>query len=130
MLYVPGLDRPDARSVAGGQFGSWSRLYKSNSASPLPRMTPRLTVQDPLAAAGAVVFDCRPPLLPASMNVSDVDLSAIQSSTMAAEADVAHYMMAMGLWRPPMTPEIRVHLPLATCNACMSCSDCFPDVPL
>ena len=42
----------------------------------------------------------------------------------------AHYMMAMGLWRPPITPEIRGPLPLATCNTCMSCSDCFPDVPL
>ena len=51
------------------------------------RIAPRLTVQDPLAAAGAVVLDCRPPLLPVSMNVSGVDLSAIQSSTMAAEAD-------------------------------------------
>ena len=38
-------------------------------------------------------------------------------------------MTAMGLWRPPTTPEIRGPLPLATCNACMSCSDCFPDVP-
>ena len=42
----------------------------------------------------------------------------------------AHYMMAMGLWQPPIAPEIRGPLPLATCNACMSCSDCFPDVPL
>ena len=41
----------------------------------------------------------------------------------------AHYMTAMGLLRPPTTPEIRGLLPLATCNACMSCSDCFPDVP-
>ena len=40
------------------------------------------------------------------------------------------YMTAMGLWRPPTTPELRGLLPLATCNACMSCSDCFPDVPL
>ena len=46
-------------------------------------------VQDPLAAAGAVVLDCRPPLLPVSMNVNGGDLSAIQSSTMAAEADAA-----------------------------------------
>ena len=29
-----------------------------------------LTVQDPLAAAGAVVLDCRPPLLPVSMDIS------------------------------------------------------------
>ena len=42
----------------------------------------------------------------------------------------AHYMTAMGLWRPPVAPEIRGPLPLATCDACMSCSDCFPDGPL
>ena len=42
----------------------------------------------------------------------------------------AHYMMAMGLWRPPVTAEIRGHLPLASCNACTSCRDCCPDVPI
>ena len=42
---------------------------------------------------------------------------------------VAHYMAAMGLWRPPMTQGIRGPLPSATCNACMSCIDCFPDLP-
>ena len=36
----------------------------------------------------------------------------------------AHYMAAMGLWRPPCTP-----LPSSSCNACMTCSDCFPDLP-
>ena len=36
---------------------------------------PVLTLQDPLAA---VVLDCRPPLLPVSMDISGVDLSAIQ----------------------------------------------------
>ena len=40
----------------------------------------------------------------------------------------AHYMMAMGLWHPPVATEIRGPLPL--CNACMSCSDCFMDVPM
>ena len=32
----------------------------------------------------------------------------------------AHYMTEMGLWRPPVAPEIRGPLPVATCNACMS----------
>ena len=41
----------------------------------------------------------------------------------------AHYMVAMGLWRPPITQDIRGPLPSATCNACMSCKDCFPDLP-
>ena len=42
----------------------------------------------------------------------------------------AHYMTAMGLWRPPVTPGIRGPLPVATCPTCMSCGDCFPDVLL
>ena len=42
---------------------------------------------------------------------------------------VAHYMAAMGLWRPPITQDIREPLPSATCNACMSCNDCFPTLP-
>ena len=33
MLWVPRLDRPDARSGAGGQSGSWSRLYRTFSSS-------------------------------------------------------------------------------------------------
>ena len=37
---------------------------------------PVFTIQDPLAAAGAMVLDCRPPLLPVSMDISDVNLSA------------------------------------------------------
>ena len=44
-------------------------------------------MQDPLAAAGAVVLDCRPPLLPGAMNVCGVDLAEIQSSTMASVTD-------------------------------------------
>ena len=42
----------------------------------------------------------------------------------------AHYMAVMGLWRPPTTQDIWGPLPSATCNACMSCNDCFPDLPL
>ena len=36
----------------------------------------------------------------------------------------AHYMTAMGLWRPPVAPGIRGPLPVATCTTC------FPDMPL
>ena len=50
------------------------------------RIAPRLTVQDPLAAAGAVVLDCHPPLFPGVMNVTAMDLAEIQSSTMTSEA--------------------------------------------
>ena len=39
------------------------------------RIAPRLTVQDPLAAAGAVVFDCRPHVLSGAMDVSGTELA-------------------------------------------------------
>ena len=48
--------------------------------------SPVLTVQDPLVAAGALVFDCRPPLLPVSMDISGVDVSVIRASAVSAEA--------------------------------------------
>ena len=41
----------------------------------------------------------------------------------------AHYIAAMGLWRPPSTQGIPGPLPSSSCNACMTCSDCFPDLP-
>ena len=41
----------------------------------------------------------------------------------------AHYMAAMGLWRPPSTQGVPGPLPSSSCNACMMCSDCFPDIP-
>ena len=49
---------------------------------------PVLTIQDPLAVAGAVVLDCRPPLFPVSMDISGVDLSAIRVPPMSAGAVV------------------------------------------
>ena len=36
----------------------------------------------------------------------------------------AHYMMAMGLWRPPVDTGIRTPMSSVTCNACTSCQDC------
>ena len=41
----------------------------------------------------------------------------------------AHYMSAMGLWRLPSTQGVPGPLPSSSCNACMMCSDCFPDLP-
>ena len=41
----------------------------------------------------------------------------------------AHYMAAMGLWRPPSTHGVLGPLPSSSCNDCMMCSDCFPDLP-
>ena len=47
--------------------------------------SPVLKVQDSLAAAGVLVFDCRPPLLPVSMDISGVDVLVIRASAVSAE---------------------------------------------
>ena len=36
----------------------------------------------------------------------------------------SHYMMAMGLWRPPAKTVIRTPMSSVACNACTSCQDC------
>ena len=41
----------------------------------------------------------------------------------------AHYMSAMSLWHPPSKPGVPGPLPSSSCNTCMSCSDCFPNIP-
>ena len=46
---------------------------------------PVLTAHDQLVAAGELVFDCRPPLLPVSMDISGVDVSVIRASAVSAE---------------------------------------------
>ena len=50
------------------------------------RIAPRLTIQDKLAAAGAVVLDCCPQELPGAMDVSGTDLEEIQSMSRAGVA--------------------------------------------
>ena len=50
------------------------------------RIAPHLTIQDPLAAAGAVVLDCRPQVLPGAMDVSGTDLAEIRSMSRAGVA--------------------------------------------
>ena len=45
-----------------------------------------LTIQDPLAAAGAMVLDCRPQVLPGAMDLSGTDLAEIRSMTRARVA--------------------------------------------
>ena len=37
----------------------------------------------------------------------------------------AHYLAAMGLWRPPGSQGAPGPLPTSSCNACMLCADCF-----
>ena len=42
----------------------------------------------------------------------------------------SHYMMAMGLWHPPVETVIRTPMSSVACNACTSCQDCCcPRVP-
>ena len=50
------------------------------------RIALHLTLQDPLAAAGAVVLDCRPQALPGAMDVTGTDLAAIPSTSRAGVA--------------------------------------------
>ena len=50
------------------------------------RIAPRLTIQDPQAAAGEVVLDCRPQVLPGAMDVSGTDLAKIRSMSRAGVA--------------------------------------------
>ena len=38
----------------------------------------------------------------------------------------AHYMTAMGLWRPTGGPGTPGPLPISSCNKCVLCEDCFP----
>ena len=40
------------------------------------------------AAAGTVVFVCRPPLMPVSMDITDIDMSTIRSLVLSVESDV------------------------------------------
>ena len=39
----------------------------------------------------------------------------------------AHYMAAMGLWRPTSAPVFPGLVSASSCNSCMACDDCFPD---
>ena len=39
----------------------------------------------------------------------------------------AHYMAAMGLWRPTSAPIFPGPVSASPCNSCMACDDCFPD---
>ena len=41
----------------------------------------------------------------------------------------AHYMAAMGLWRPTSAPLFPGPISVSSCNSCMACEDWFPDAP-
>ena len=52
------------------------------------RIAPWLTEQDPQMAAGAVMFDCCPALLPVSVDVSGIDMIAVRSAIPPAKSVV------------------------------------------
>ena len=93
-MAVPGVVVHRLEGHASGLYGSptWIpqcsvRRRPVRVEEPAVVSVPVLTLQDPLAAVGAVVLDCRPPLLPVSMNISGVDLSAVWFPAMSATMD-------------------------------------------
>ena len=51
-----------------------------------------------------------------------IEVQAISSSPRVHCA--AHYMAAMGLWRPPGGPGATGPVSVSSCNDCMKCKDC------
>ena len=47
-----------------------------------------LTIQDPADVQGEMVYDCRPPLLPVSLEMSDVGPLSVRTTIVAATVDV------------------------------------------
>ena len=86
----PGCSEMEDSPEAVGSYHRPSRRTFARRRIPWVRETPtriapRLTELDPLAAAGAMVFDCRPQVLPGVMDVSCLELTEI-CSTMRASA--------------------------------------------
>ena len=63
-----------------------SQRWIQNTAT---HVAPRLTEQDPRMAAGAVVFDCCPAVLPVSVDVSGIDMRTVRRAEPPAEPFVA-----------------------------------------
>ena len=80
MLWATRLDRLDSR---------FARRRLTRVRETPRRIGPRLTEQDPLAAAGSMVFDCRPQVLPGAIDVSGTELAEIWSMTRARVATAA-----------------------------------------
>ena len=55
---------------------------------------------------------------------------AVAAHSLASRAPrAAHYMSAMGLWRPLVGPGGPGPLPTSSCDECMHCRYCFPNLP-
>ena len=84
-----GLLRPgDSPEVVLGPTRTTRRVHRRRRLEePAVVSVPVFTIQDLLAAAGAVVLDCRPPLMPVSMDIRGVDLSAGRLPVMSTGMD-------------------------------------------
>ena len=87
----PGCSAMEDSPEAVGTSPRPSRRTFARTRIPRVRETPRqvtpcLTELDPLAAAGAMVFDYLPQWLPGAMDVSGAELSEIRSMTRASAA--------------------------------------------
>ena len=75
-------------------------------------VTSRLTEQDPRTMAGAVVFDCRPAVLPVSVDVSGIDMQTVRRAEPPAEPVVApterEQESTAPMWLNDIDPELEV----------------------
>ena len=86
-----------------------SQRWIQNTAT---HVAPRLTEQDPRMAAGAVVFDCRPAVLPVSVDVSGIAMRTVRRAEPPAEPVVAPAERKQEfrgpVWLAHIDPELEV----------------------
>ena len=86
-----------------------SQRWIQNTAT---HVAPRLTEQDPQMAAGGVVFDCRPAVLPVSVDVSGIDMRTVRHTEPPAEPFVAPAECKQEfrgpMWLDHIDPELEV----------------------
>ena len=98
-------------------------------------VAPRLTKQDPRMAAGTVIFDCHPAVLPVSVDVSSMDMQEVRRAEPPAEPVVAPTERRQEFRGPlclnDIDPELEV-IPLldsgTDCQDELSSPDCSPMV--
>ena len=114
----------------GGQLSMTSRRAFARRRIPRVReiptqIAPCLTELDPLAAAGAMVFDCRPQVLPGAMDLSGLELVEICSTTRASAApNVSSHLGGGGDLLELICPELGV---TALVDPGTDCEDELPD---
>ena len=76
--------RTEELSATSRPPGRRRRLQRHIQNTPT-QIAPRLTEQDPRMAGGAVVFDCRPAVLPVYVDVSGIDMRIVRPAKPPAE---------------------------------------------